>query len=51
MPKQVLQGIIYGSPSFLAYIACNGYQLGLPYYRQEKLFRQSHVPFSSTTMV
>jgi len=50
MPKQMVEGSSYGSPSFLAYIACNKYQLGLPYYRQEKLFRQSHVPFNRTTM-
>jgi transposase len=50
MPRQMVEGSSYGSASFLAYIACNKYQLGMPYYRQEKLFRQSHVPVNRTTM-
>jgi len=50
MPKSMVAGSSYGSASFLAYIACNKYQLGLPYYRQEKLFHQSHVPVNRTTM-
>jgi len=50
LPRQMVEGSSYGSASFLAYIACNKYQLGLPYYRQEKLFRQSHVPVNRTTM-
>lgn len=49
-PKSMVEGSSYGSASFLAYIACNKYQLGLPYYRQEKLFRQSHVAINRTTM-
>jgi len=50
MPKPMIEGSSYGSASFLAYIACNKYQLGLPYYRQEKLFDQSGVPLNRTTM-
>jgi len=50
MPKQMVEGSSYGSPSFLAYIACNKFQLGLPYFREEKLFRQSHVQLNRTTM-
>ena len=50
MPKSMVPGSSYASPEFLAHLACNKYQLGLPFYRQEAMFKQSGLPFNRTTM-
>lgn len=50
MPKSMVPGSSYASPEFLAHLACNKYQLGLPFYRQEAMFKQAGLPFNRTTM-
>ncbi len=50
MPKSMVPGSSFGSPEFLAHVACNKFQLGLPFYRQEAMFKQSGFPFNRTTM-
>ncbi len=50
MSKSMVPGSSYASPEFLAHLACNKYQLGLPFYRQEAMFKQSGLPFNRTTM-
>jgi len=50
IPKSMVPGSNYGSPDFLAQIACSKYQFGLPFYRQETLFAQASLPVNRTTL-
>lgn len=50
VPKSMVPGSSYASPEYLAHVACNKYQFGLPFYRQEAIFKQSGLPFNRTTM-
>lgn len=49
-PKSLIPGSSYSSPEFLADIAVKRYQFGLPYYRQETIFKHAGLPFNRTTM-
>lgn len=49
-PKHLIEKSSYASPEFLAYVACNKYQFGLPFYRQEAIFNQQHLPINRTTL-
>jgi transposase len=48
--KPLIEKSSYASPDFLAHVACSKYQYGLPFYRQEKIFEQSGLPFNRTTL-
>ncbi|MCX7192353.1 MAG: IS66 family transposase [Proteobacteria bacterium] len=50
VPKSMVPGSNYGSPEFLAQIACSKYQFGLPFYRQETLFAQADLSINRTTL-
>lgn len=49
-PKHLIEKSSYGSPEFLAHVACSKYQFGLPFYRQEAIFNQAGLPFNRTTL-
>jgi transposase len=48
--KQMIPKSNYASPEFLAHVAVSKFQYGLPFYRQEKIFEQDHLPVSRTTL-
>lgn len=50
IPKSLLPGSSYGTPEFLAGIAVQRFQYGLPYYRQAQIFEQQNLPFNRTTL-
>jgi transposase len=49
-PKSMIPGSSYGSPEFLASVAVKRYQYGLPFYRQEQIFKSMGLPFNRTTL-
>lgn len=48
--KQLIEKSSYASPELLAYVACNKYQYGLPFYRQEQHAQTAGLPFNRTTL-
>lgn len=48
--KQLITGSSYASPELLADVAAKKYYYGLPFYRLEKIAKQSGIPLSRTNM-
>ena len=47
---QLIEKSSYASPDFLAHVASNKYQYGLPFYRQEHIFATAGLPINRTTL-